>query len=34
MLLGRQCALVEAPYDEERRAWEHLPDSILGPSLG
>jgi para-nitrobenzyl esterase len=32
MLLGKQCKLVEAPYDEERRAWEHLPDSVLGPS--
>jgi para-nitrobenzyl esterase len=34
MLLGRQCNLVGAPYDEERRAWEHLPDSVLGPSSG
>ena len=25
MLLGRECALVAAPYDEERRAWESIP---------
>jgi para-nitrobenzyl esterase len=32
MVLGGQCTLVEAPYDEERRAWEPFPDSVLGPS--
>jgi para-nitrobenzyl esterase len=30
MVLGKQCILVEAPYDEERRAWEPFADSILG----
>jgi para-nitrobenzyl esterase len=30
MVLGRQCLLVEAPYDEERRAWEPFADSVLG----
>ena len=28
MVLGRQCVLAEAPYDEERRVWEHLAGSI------
>jgi len=30
MALGGQCALTEAPYDEERRAWERVPESVLG----
>lgn len=30
MILGRQCMVVEAPYDEERRAWEPFPDFVLG----
>jgi hypothetical protein len=30
MVLGKQCLLVEAPYDEERRAWEPFTDSVLG----
>lgn len=30
MFLGKQCMLVEAPYDEERRAWE----SFAGPITG
>jgi para-nitrobenzyl esterase len=30
MVLGRQCLLAEAPYDEERRAWEPFADSVLG----
>jgi para-nitrobenzyl esterase len=30
MVLGKQCLLVEAPYDEERRAWESFADSVLG----
>ena len=24
----KECALEEAPYDEERRAWDDLPDAI------
>ena len=30
MILGKQYTLIEAPYDEERRAWETFPDSVLG----
>ena len=30
MVLGKQCMMVEAPYDEERRAWEPFADSVLG----
>jgi para-nitrobenzyl esterase len=30
MVLGKQCMLVEAPYDEERRAWEPFADSSIG----
>jgi len=30
MVLGKQCRLVEAPYDEERRAWEPFADSVFG----
>jgi para-nitrobenzyl esterase len=30
MLLGRECTVVAAPYDEERRAWESIPDTVLG----
>jgi para-nitrobenzyl esterase len=29
MVLGKQCILVEAPYDEERRAWEPFADSVF-----
>jgi para-nitrobenzyl esterase len=29
MLLGRECTVVAAPYDEERRAWESIPNSVL-----
>ena len=29
MILGKQCMLVEAPYDEERYAWEPVADSAL-----
>ncbi len=29
MILGKDCRLVEAPYDEERRAWEKVPDTVL-----
>jgi len=32
MILGKQCMLVEAPYDEERRVWEPFVDSVLGSS--
>lgn len=32
MILGKQCMLVDAPYDEERRVWESLPESAVGPS--
>ena len=30
MVLGKQCILVKAPYDEERRAWEPFANSVLG----
>ncbi|HUV45034.1 MAG TPA: carboxylesterase/lipase family protein [Dehalococcoidales bacterium] len=30
MLLGRESALVEAPYEEERRAWDAIPDVSAG----
>jgi para-nitrobenzyl esterase len=30
MILGKQCMLVEAPYDEERCAWEPFVNSVLG----
>jgi para-nitrobenzyl esterase len=30
MLLGKQCILAEAPYDEERRAWESFASSVPG----
>jgi len=30
MILGKQCMLVEAPYDEERSAWEPFADSDIG----
>jgi para-nitrobenzyl esterase len=30
MLLGREFTVVAAPYDEERRAWEAIPDTVLG----
>jgi para-nitrobenzyl esterase len=30
MVLGKQCLLVEALYDEERRAWEPFPDFVMG----
>jgi para-nitrobenzyl esterase len=29
MVLGKQCILVAAPYDEERRAWEPFADSAF-----
>jgi len=30
MILGKQCLVAEAPYDEERQAWEAVGDSVLG----
>jgi len=30
MILGKEFTVVAAPYDEERRAWEALPDTALG----
>jgi para-nitrobenzyl esterase len=30
MVLGKQCMMVEAPYDEERRVWDPFADSVLG----
>lgn len=30
MLIDKECTLVDAPYDEERRAWEAIPDTVLG----
>jgi len=29
MILGKQCRLEDAPYDEERQAWEKVPDAVL-----
>ena len=29
MILGKDCRLVEAPYDEERKAWEKVPESVF-----
>ena len=29
MILGKQCMLIEAPYDEERSAWEPFADSDI-----
>lgn len=30
MILGEECVLKEAPYDEERRAWDSVPDATIG----
>jgi para-nitrobenzyl esterase len=30
MIIGEECHIEEAPYDEERRAWESVPDEALG----
>jgi len=30
MLLGEECHVEEAPYDEERRAWDSVPDVTTG----
>jgi len=29
MMLGEECAVEEAPYDEERRAWESVPNTVV-----
>lgn len=29
MILGEECGIEEAPYDEERRAWESVPNSVV-----
>ncbi|MGR3296180.1 MAG: carboxylesterase family protein, partial [Candidatus Bathyanammoxibius sp.] len=30
MMLGEKCLVEEAPYDEERRAWDSVPNRVLG----
>ncbi|MFW6126050.1 MAG: carboxylesterase/lipase family protein [Chloroflexota bacterium] len=30
MMLGEKCYVEQAPYDEERRAWEAIPDTVGG----
>jgi para-nitrobenzyl esterase len=30
MILGEECTLEQAPYDEERRAWEPVPNAVIG----
>ncbi|MFC2035857.1 carboxylesterase/lipase family protein [Chloroflexota bacterium] len=30
MILGEECQVKEAPYDEERRAWEEIPSTSIG----
>ena len=30
MILGKDCYVDEAPYDEERRAWDLIPNRLLG----
>jgi para-nitrobenzyl esterase len=30
MLLGEECRVEDAPYDEERRVWEIIPSKYLG----
>jgi para-nitrobenzyl esterase len=30
MLLGKECKVVEAPVEDERRAWDTIPDKCLG----
>jgi para-nitrobenzyl esterase len=30
MILGKEYSVVNAPYDEERRAWKAIPDTALG----
>jgi hypothetical protein len=30
MLLGEECRIEDAPYEEERRAWDVIPSKYLG----
>jgi hypothetical protein len=30
MMLGEECRVEEAPYDDERRAWDPIPNGLLG----
>jgi len=30
MQLGEECTIAEAPYEEERQAWDSIPDSAIG----
>ena len=30
MMLGENCGVEEAPYDEERRLWDTIPNTIIG----
>jgi hypothetical protein len=30
MILGNECRIEEAPYEEERRVWESLPAQFRG----
>ena len=30
MLLGETSSVADAPFDEERRAWDNVPGGILG----
>lgn len=30
MLLGEECIVAEAPYEEERQAWDSIPDTAIG----
>jgi hypothetical protein len=30
MLLGEECPIAEAPYEEERQAWDSIPDTAIG----
>lgn len=30
MMLGKECVIEDAPYDEERVAWESVPDGAIG----
>ena len=30
MMLGEKCIVEQAPYDEERRAWDSVPNVVAG----
>jgi hypothetical protein len=30
MVLGEECGLEEAVLEEERRAWDSVPDAVIG----